>query len=223
MTGHRISITAGKLAFVDVAFHYENGRGVEHVSFTATRGQMTFLVGETGCGKSTLFKLALKSLEPDVGQIFVDGTDLRDIAQAQWFSNIGVVPQDIMLLNDTIRTNLILARSLDENRLRDSTRKAAVLDFIESLPQGFDTVVGERGLKLSGGERQRIAIARALYAQPKFLFFDEASSSLDEETEKDIMLNVRKLVDEVTVIAITHRKQIIESTDQVMHLGNGPI
>jgi ATP-binding cassette, subfamily B, bacterial len=218
-----LSITGGKLTFANVGFHYENGRGIEHVSFTAERGKLTFLVGETGAGKSTLFKLALKSLNPEVGRISVDGTNLQDIARPDWFSKIGVVPQDIMLLNDTIRTNLILARPLDELRLRDATRKAAILDFIEALPEGFDTVVGERGLKLSGGERQRIGIARALYAQPQFLFLDEASSALDEATEKDIMLNVRKLSDEVTILAITHRNSVIQSTDDVVRLENGSV
>ncbi len=217
------ALTDGRIAFEDVSFTYENGRGVARVSFAAERGRITFLTGETGSGKSTVFKLALKSLAPKAGRIRVDGVDLQDIARADWFSVIGVVPQDVMLLNDTIRTNLVLGRAPDEARLREAARKAAILDFIEALPDGFETSIGERGLKLSGGERQRIAIARALYVEPRILFLDEASSALDGITEQDIMAQVRMVADEVTIIAITHRKNVIAPTDQTIELTSGRV
>src|SRR5690606_31840372 len=126
-------------------------------SFTAARGRLNFLVGDTGSGKTTLFKLALKSLETQSGTITVDGVDINDIARKDWYAVIGVVPQDIMLLNDTLRTNIILGRPYDEARLRRATERASIRHFIEGLKDGFDTKVGERGLKLSGGERQRVA------------------------------------------------------------------
>jgi len=213
----------GQIAFEDVGFSYEGGRGVEGVTFTAKRGRMTYLTGETGSGKSTIFKLALKSIEPGTGRIRVDGVDLRDIARVDWFSMIGVVPQEVMLLNDTLRTNIVLGRPLDETRLRKAAKKAAILDFVGALPDGFETGVGERGLKLSGGERQRISIARALYAEPQILFLDEASSALDEATERDIMTHVRMIADQITVLAITHRKTVIMPDDQIVRLSDGRV
>ena len=131
---------------------------------------------------------------------------------------IGVVPQDIMLLNDTLATNIVLGRPYDEARLRRATERASIPHFIEGLKDGFDTKVGERGLKLSGGERQRVAIARALYAEPQFLFLDEASSSLDMRTEAEIMDELRQHKDEMTIIAITHRKAVIRDEDNVIEL-----
>jgi ATP-binding cassette, subfamily B, bacterial len=217
------ALNNGQIAFEDVGFSYEGGRGVEHVTFAVKRGRITFLTGETGSGKSTIFKLALKSVEPEKGRIHVDGIDLANIARADWFSLIGVVPQEVMLLNDTLRTNIVLGRPPDEARLRKAAKKAAILDFIEALPDGFETPIGERGLKLSGGERQRIAIARALYAEPQILLLDEASSSLDEATERDIMTHIRAIADEVTVLAITHRKSVIVSGDQIVRLIDGRV
>ncbi|RCS21508.1 ABC transporter ATP-binding protein [Phyllobacterium salinisoli] len=213
--------TDGRLKFGDVSFSYQDGRGIEGVSFVAERGRITFITGETGAGKSTIFKLVLKSLEPTAGEIMVDGVDLARIDRADWYAVIGVVPQEIMLLNDTLKVNIALGRPLDEERLRAAVAKAAILERIEAMPQGFDTVVGERGLKLSGGERQRIAIARALYAAPKFLFLDEASSALDEATEREIMNHIRRIAGEVTVLAITHRKGTIQGDDRVIVLADG--
>jgi ABC-type multidrug transport system fused ATPase/permease subunit len=213
----------GVITFEDVGFSYEGGRGIERVTFAVKRGRITFLTGETGSGKSTIFKLALKSVEPGTGRISVDGVDLHDIARVEWFSMIGVVPQEVMLLNATLSTNIVLGRPLDEARLRKAAKKAAILDFVEALPDGFETAVGERGLKLSGGERQRIAIARALYAEPQILFLDEASSALDEATEGDIMTHIRMIADQITVLAITHRKTVIMPDDQIVRLSDGRV
>ncbi|ASL46303.1 ATM1-type heavy metal exporter [Burkholderia sp. AD24] len=210
----------GRIEFRRVGFAYEEGRGVSNVSFTAARGAVTFLTGESGSGKSTVFKLALKAMEPSAGEILIDGFDLREIARKDWYSMVGVVPQEIMLLNDTLTANIVLGREVDETRLREAAARAAILARIEDLPDGFATVIGERGLKLSGGERQRVAIARALYGKPKLLFLDEASSALDEPTETGIMDHIRTLADEVTVLAITHRKSTIHSTDHVVDLKN---
>jgi ABC-type multidrug transport system fused ATPase/permease subunit len=210
--------TAGRLTFDNISFTYQNGRGIERVGFTAERGQVTFIVGETGSGKSTIFKLLLKSLEPQTGEIRVDGMDLARIERADWYPVIGVVPQEVMLLNDTLRSNIVLGREMDDKRLRIAADKAAILERIEEMPDGFDSVIGERGLKLSGGERQRIAIARALYAEPKILLLDEASSALDEATEQEIMGHIRQIAGDVTVIAITHRRGTIRPDDHIVDL-----
>jgi ATP-binding cassette subfamily B protein len=213
--------TAGRLTFDNVSFAYQNGRGIQRVAFIAERGRVTFIVGETGSGKSTIFKLLLKSLEPKTGEIRVDGMDLARIERADWYPMIGVVPQEVMLLNDTLRSNIVLGREMDDTRLRDAAEKAAIWERIEEMPDGFNSMIGERGLKLSGGERQRIAIARALYAEPKILLLDEASSALDEATEREIMDHIRQIAGEVTVIAITHRRGTIRPDDQIVDLDRG--
>lgn len=207
-----------ELRFDKVGFAYANGRGVADVSFTARRGAITFIVGDTGAGKSTIFKLALKSIEPQQGHILVDDIDFADISRVDWYRAVAVVPQDVVLLNESLADNILLGRPRDDTRLRDVATKAAILSFIEALPDGFETNVGERGLKLSGGERQRIAIARALYGNPSVLFLDEASSALDDGTERDIMSHVRALSAEVTVLAITHRRSVIAPADTVVEL-----
>jgi ATP-binding cassette subfamily B protein len=208
----------GSIAYEHVGFSYRDKPAVSDVSFEARRGRLNFLTGETGSGKTTLFKIALKSLEPTEGRVLVDGQDLQQIARVDWYSVIGVVPQEIMLLNDTITSNIILGRPLDEEKLRYAVERASIAKFIEALPEGFETRIGERGLKLSGGERQRVAIARALYADPQILFLDEASSALDERTEAEIMGEIRRLADEMTIIAITHRKTVIAPGDAVVEL-----
>lgn len=212
----------GRIRFEDVGFAYGNGRGVSGVIFTASRGAITFIVGDTGAGKSTIFKLALKSIEPQQGRILLDDIDFAKISRADWYRAVAVVPQDVVLLNESLADNILLGRPQNDARLHDVTRKAAILDFIEALPDGFQTNVGERGLKLSGGERQRIAIARALYGNPSVLFLDEASSALDDRTEADIMSHVRALSADVTVVAITHRRSVIASTDTVVELNGRP-
>ncbi|WP_407119515.1 ABC transporter ATP-binding protein [Bradyrhizobium sp. LMG 9283] len=210
--------SAGQLSFEGVGYAYDNGRGITNVSFMAGRGGITFLVGESGSGKSTIFKLVLKSIEPDCGRILVDGIDIAGVDRADWYAAVAAVPQDVMLLNESLADNILLGRPRNEVRLRAAAEKAAILPFIETLPAGFDTAVGERGLKLSGGERQRIAIARALYGEPAILLLDEASSALDEQTERDIMDHIRTLAKDVTVLAITHRRGVVSTTDVVVDL-----
>ncbi len=208
-----LRVSDGTLRFDEVGYSYPGGYGLSPVSFVARRGSITFLTGETGAGKSTVMRLALKALVPTQGDIAVDGQSLSSLPRAQWYARIGVVPQDVVLLNDTLESNIILGRPLDQERLDDALRKAAVLEFTKSLPAGLQTNVGERGLKLSGGERQRIAIARALYGSPSFLFLDEASSALDEGTEAQIMQELSGLSREVTILAITHRRNLITEND----------
>ncbi|MET3924002.1 ABC transporter ATP-binding protein [Devosia sp. 2618] len=216
-----LDLKQGRLAFENVSFFYGEKQILKDLSFTAGPGQITFLSGETGAGKSTAFKLALKALEPASGRITVDGIDLADVQRESWYAHIGVVPQEVMLLSDTLRANIVLGRDDDEMRLRAVAAKAHILPFIDRLPEGFETSVGERGLKLSGGERQRVAIARALYGDPKMLLLDEASSALDEVTEASIVNELRELDGDVTILAITHRKSVIAPTDQVIQFTGG--
>ena len=143
---------------------------------------------------------------------------LNNIERNTWFAQIGVVPQEVMLLNDTIKNNICLGRAYDDQKIYQAAQKAQILDRIMLMPDGFDTVVGERGMTLSGGEKQRISIARALYADPDFLLLDEASSSLDSETEYEIMSHIRSLKDSVTIIAITHNPKLINTEDVVIQL-----
>ena len=163
----------------------------------------------------------LKSYKPTAGSIHVGALDLNDISQSNWYESIGVVPQEVMLFNDSLKNNITLGRALDEKRLREAARKASILKRIAGLPDGFETFIGERGMKLSGGERQRIAIARAIYSNPSILLLDEASSALDEQTEAEIMRNLRALNPGLSIIAITHRLSIINDGDQVIDL-NAP-
>lgn len=208
----------GLLKFQDVSFSYTNGRGIQDINFTAERGKITFLTGDSGAGKSTIFKLILKQIQPYQGDIIVNNIPLNGIARNTWFSQIGVVPQEVMLLNDTIKNNICLGRTYDDQKIYQAAQKAQILDRIKIMPDGFDTVVGERGMTLSGGEKQRISIARALYADPEFLLLDEASSSLDGDTEYEIMSHMRSLKDSVTIIAITHNSRLIHTEDMVIKL-----
>ena len=218
LPGPPLALPEGRLVFEDVSYLHESGRGVAAASFAAERGAITFLTGETGSGKSTLLRLAAKSLAPRRGRILVDGVDLATIGRADWSRGAAVVPQDVTLLNESLETNILLGRPKDPERLARAARAAAILDFVERLPEGFATTVGERGLRLSGGERQRIAIARALYGDPAILFLDEASSALDEATEWEIITHLRGVMAEVTILAITHRTTVIAAGDRVVNL-----
>jgi len=216
-----LELKEGRLAFEKVSFAYGQKQILSDLSFEAGPGRLTFLAGETGAGKSTAFKLALKALEPASGRVTIDGIDLAEVQRENWYAHIGVVPQDVVLLSDTLGANIVLGRDYDLARLREVAGKAHILPFIDRLPDGFETTVGERGLKLSGGERQRVAIARALYGGPRMLLLDEASSALDEVTEASIINELRELDGEVTILAITHRRSVIAPTDQVIHFAGG--
>lgn len=206
------------IKFENVTYRYQNGRGVCDVSLEARRGVMTFITGETGAGKSTLFRLLQKNIEPQQGAIFIGQSKLSDVTKADWLPRIGIVPQEIQMLNDTLGTNIVLGRELDDERLLRAVQRAAILERVQSMPDGFDTMIGERGLKLSGGERQRIAIARALYHEPDILLLDEASSALDEDTERAIMDQLRSVDADMIIIAITHRRASLREGDMVVEL-----
>ncbi len=217
--GHdTFELDQGRIDFENVSFDYGASETFTNLTFSAERGRITFLMGKTGAGKSTVFKVALKTLIPKSGRVLVDGNDLAGISRRAWLAQVGVVPQDVMLFNDSIANNIVLGRPLRQDRLSMVCGMAALDQFLRRLPDGLSTTVGERGLKLSGGERQRIAIARALYDDPKLLFLDEASSALDEGTEADIMNEIRRLATGMTVLVITHRKSVVAKSDAVITL-----
>lgn len=187
-------------------------------------GETIAIVGESGCGKSTLLKLLTRTHHPTSGQILVDGVDLRDLSLPSLRTRIGVVSQDAFVFNGTIRDNLAVGRpsaTLDE--ISDATNTAGLGDFVFSLPDRFQTVIGERGANLSGGQRQRLAIARAILKQPEILLFDEATSQLDTKTEAVIQENLKRVFADKTVVVVAHRLSTIKSADQIVVMSEGKI
>ncbi len=213
------------LAFEDVGFRHDaRASGLEGVSFIASPGTTTALVGPSGSGKSTIVKLALRLLDPQEGRVLIDGIDVRQATQESLRAAVALVPQDVALFNDTLRANIGFARpGSDEAAIWAAADAAELDDFIRALPQGLDTVVGERGLKLSGGERQRVGIARALLADPCILILDEATSALDSRTEAAIQKTLRRARTGRTTLVVAHRLSTIADADQILVLKAGRI
>lgn len=223
----RFTSFTGQIELKDVTYAYPNtGRNVlEHVSMQIPIGKSVGVVGSSGAGKTTAVDILLGLLEPQSGAVLADGTDIRE-DYPHYLSCIGYIPQMIFMLDDTIRANV--AFGISEDRISDeqvwkSLQEACLADFVRGLPNGLDTQIGERGLRISGGQRQRIGIARALYQNPDILFFDEATSSLDNETESAIMESIQALHGKKTMIIIAHRLQTIEGCDMVYRVSNGKI
>ncbi|MCR5233777.1 MAG: ABC transporter ATP-binding protein/permease [Lachnospiraceae bacterium] len=213
------------ISFKDVNFAYEKGQTVlDHLDFDIPANKITAIVGESGSGKSTIFNLLSKYYEPDAGKILIGGENLSEANAEQVLSNISLVDQDVFLFNDTIRNNLLFAApgSTDEE-INEACRKAHC-DFIERMPDGIDTVVGENGNKLSGGERQRLSVARAILRKSNIVLLDEATSSLDIENELLVKKAVLNLLQAgKTVVMIAHTLPIIQSADQILVLSEGKI
>jgi subfamily B ATP-binding cassette protein MsbA len=215
----------GDLVFQDVSFEYDPGVPVlKHVSFEAPAGTTTALVGSSGSGKSTLVSLVMAFNRPLSGQVLVDGRDLAEVRLSDYRAQLGVVLQDNFLFDGTVLDNIRFARP-DATRaeIEAVSRIAHADEFIRGFPNGYDTVVGERGIKLSGGQRQRIAIARAILADPRILILDEATSSLDSESEALIQDGLRRLREGRTTFVIAHRLSTIRSADQILVLEGGEI
>ena len=217
--------TRGDIRFTDVHFGYDAQRKILHgISFQVKAGEKVAIVGPTGAGKSTISRLLLRFYEPSSGQISVDGLDLQEITQTSLRDAIGVVPQDTVLFNDTIYYNIAYGDpSADEQHIYEAARTARIHDFIVQLPAGYQTRVGERGLKLSGGEKQRVAIARAVLKNPTVFFFDEATSSLDSATETDIQTNLDEISSGRSTLIIAHRLSTVVSADRILVLDDGRI
>ncbi|MDA8603563.1 ATP-binding cassette domain-containing protein [Alphaproteobacteria bacterium] len=215
----------GSLAFEGVTFDYASkGTVLRDLSFVVPGGKTTALVGPTGAGKSTIQKLLLRLYDPDKGSILIDGQDIRDVRLRSARDALGVVPQDCVLFHDTIDANIRYARpeaSMDE--VREAARMAAFSTFVEGLPMGYETIVGDRGLKLSGGERQRLAIARAYLKNPRIFILDEATSSLDSGTEAEIVRNFAHAGEGRTQLIIAHRLSTVMHADQILVLDNGSL
>ncbi len=215
----------GEVRFEQVDFAYQPERKILHqVDFTIRPGEKVAVVGHSGAGKSTLARLLFRFYDVTGGRVLVDGQDVREVTRSSLREVIGIVPQDTVLFNDTILYNLAYGRP-DASRaeIEAAARIAHIAVFIESLADGYETVVGERGLKLSGGEKQRIAIARAMLKRPRILVFDEATSSLDSKTEQAIQETLREVAKDHTTLVIAHRLSTVIDADQILVMDKGRI
>ena len=220
-----LKVSGGEVRFENVTFAYDPRRPIlKDVSFTVPPGKMVAIVGTTGSGKSTVARLLFRYYDIDRGAIRIDGQDLRDVTQESVRGALGVVPQDTVLFNNTIRYNLSYAKpGASDADINRAAELAHIHGFIASLPDGYQTLVGERGLKLSGGEKQRVAIARVILKGAPILIFDEATSALDTHTEKEIQANLREVSTGRTTLVIAHRLSTIVDADQILVLENGVI
>ena len=207
-------------------FSYSKEKKIlDNIDLLINKNESIGIIGESGSGKSTLIDLIMGLLTPNKGSISVDGINI-DKDYSKWHSIIGYVPQDIYLLDDTIRKNIALGlndEKIDENQVKFSLQAAQLDNLVNSLPEGLDTIVGERGVRLSGGQRQRIGIARALYTNPDIIILDEATSSLDFETEKNIMISITKLKGIKTLIIVSHRMSTIQDCDKIYEIHNNSL
>jgi len=211
--------------FRRVDFHYERARQILFdVSFAIPAGHRVAVVGHSGSGKSTLARLLYRFYDAASGAIVINGADIREVKQASLRAAIGIVPQDTVLFNDTILYNIRYGRpDASDAEVHEAARAAHIHDFIVTLPAGYETMVGERGLKLSGGEKQRVAIARALLKNPRILIFDEATSALDSRAEKAIQAELERISEGRTTLVIAHRLSTVMDADQILVLQNGRI
>jgi ATP-binding cassette subfamily B protein len=220
-----LAVGAGEVAFRAVDFDYGPGRStLRGVSFTVPGGRSLAVVGPSGAGKSTIFRLLLRLYDVTGGAVEIDGQDVRAVTQGSLRAVIGVVPQDTVLFNDTIGYNIAYGRAgATEDEVVAAAKAAQIHDFIASLPEGYDTRVGERGLKLSGGEKQRVAIARTILKDPPILILDEATSALDTRTEREIQAELKRLGENRTVLMIAHRLSTVVDADEIVVLDQGRV
>lgn len=220
-----LQLTNGAIEFKNVSFHYSADRPIlKNVSFEVPPGKTVAIVGPSGSGKSTLSRLLFRFYDPTIGTVCIDNQDLRDVEQASVRRAIGIVPQDTVLFNDTIGYNIQYGRpEATEHEMKEAARLAKIDTFVARLPQGYMSMVGERGLKLSGGEKQRVAIARTILKNPKILVFDEATSALDTQTEQGIQASLREVARDRTALVIAHRLSTVVDADLILVLKDGEI
>tara|TARA_R110002124_G_scaffold107498_1_gene259932 strand:- start:679 stop:2445 length:1767 start_codon:yes stop_codon:yes gene_type:complete len=215
----------GELVFDDVSFSYEEGKEVlNNISFNVPKGTVTALVGSSGSGKSTIAGLSATFLNPKSGKVTIDNNDMSKVQLSSYRKHLGVVLQDEFLFEGTIRENILFPRpNATEEELQNAVKAAYVNEFTDRFEDGLDTLIGERGVKLSGGQRQRLAIARAILANPKIIILDEATSSLDTESEALIQKSLSELIKDRTTIVIAHRLSTIKQADQILVVESGSI
>ena len=220
-----LAVAGGSIRFEHVDFGYDPERRILHdVTFEVPAGRKVAVVGASGSGKSTLARLLFRFYDVDAGRITIDGQDIREVTQASVRASIGVVPQDTVLFNDTIYYNIAYGRpGATREEVENAARVAHIADFIARLPHGWETTVGERGLKLSGGEKQRVSIARTVLKDPPILVFDEATSALDSRTEKSIQAELSEISRDRTTLVIAHRLSTIVDADEILVLEHGQI
>jgi ATP-binding cassette subfamily B protein len=213
------------IEFRDVSFDYDPKRTIiKNISFNVPNGKKVALVGPTGAGKSTISRLLFRFYDPKEGDIYINNQNIKDISQQSLRKLIGVVPQDTVLFNDTIFYNISYGDPTASNdQVYEAAKSADIHEFVTGLPDGYETLVGERGLKLSGGEKQRVAIARAILKNPAIYFFDEATSALDSSTEKEIQKNLQKISQNKTTLVIAHRLSTAADADEILVLQEGKI
>ena len=219
-----LNLERGEIKFQNVSFSYGRGMVLNDVNFVVQPGHRVALVGPSGVGKSTISRLLFRFYDPQKGQILIDGQDIRHVRQDTLRAAIGMVPQDTVMFNASIGYNVGYGRANASQEDVERVSKLAAIDkFIESLPDGYETLVGERGLKLSGGEKQRVAIARAILKQPTIFLFDEATSALDSRTEREIQTALNDISFNQTTLVIAHRLSTIVDSDMILVLNNGQI
>ncbi|MDX2236272.1 MAG: ABC transporter ATP-binding protein/permease [Hyphomonadaceae bacterium] len=215
----------GEVSFEAVSFAHEGrDRGLQAVSFRAGAGKTLAVVGPSGAGKSTVLKLLFRFYDPLAGRVLIDGQDIRGVTQESLRAALGLVPQDVVLFNDTLRYNIAYGRpDASQAQIEDAARRAQLLAFIEALPDGWDTRVGERGLKLSGGEKQRVGIARVILRDPKILVLDEATSSLDSVTEAEVQAALEEAARGRTTLIVAHRLSTVAHAHEIVVLKDGAV
>eukprot|EP00736_Rhodelphis_marinus_P013849 Rmarinus@m.9012 len=226
-TGKLTPVRGATVEFRNVSFHYPTQpkeNGLKSISFRVPAGTTTALVGHTGSGKSTVSRLLFRFYDPAEGSVEINGVDIRHVTQASVRANIGIVPQDAVLFNDTLRYNVRYGKlSATDAEVEEACRAASLHDFVNTLPDGYETRVGERGLKLSGGEKQRVAIARTILKNPPILVLDEATSALDTMTEREIQASLEMVCRNRTTLVIAHRLSTITHADQILVLSRGDV
>jgi ATP-binding cassette subfamily B protein len=220
-----LAVKGGEVRFDNVVFAYDPERIVlKGISFTVPAGKTVAVVGPSGAGKSTISRILYRFYDIKSGSVTIDGQDIRDVTQASLRAAIGIVPQDTVLFNDTVKYNIAYGRiGANEADIKEAARLAQIDKFIVELPMGYDSMVGERGLKLSGGEKQRVAIARTILKNPPILLLDEATSALDTGTEREIQSALNEVSRDRTSLVIAHRLSTVVDADEILVLDHGQI
>ncbi len=215
-----------EILFKDVALRYDKEKGLtlDNLNFSFKKNLLTAIVGESGSGKTSILNLLLKVLEPTSGEIFIDGVPLKDIDTNKWYGNIGYVGQEVFMFNGTIRENVMFGmKNGNEGEIYKVLEMANAIEFVEKCDKGLDTIIGDDGVKLSGGQRQRLAIARALLRKPDILIFDEATSAVDNISERLIKETIKRLHKQISIINVAHRLSTIKDADEIIVLKDGKV